>query len=91
LDALNTTAANTLQHGQVWADGESAAALHTLSQAGGADVLAAPRIMLLPGKEGAINIDDKMRLKATPTLAADGKGLEMELRLESVAGPAPVR
>ncbi|MBC8012016.1 MAG: hypothetical protein H7067_18175, partial [Burkholderiales bacterium] len=90
LDVLNTAAANTLQHGQVWAAGESTAALRALAQAGGADVLAAPRVVLLPGAEGAINIGDKMLLKATPTLAADGAGVEMELRLEASPDATPV-
>jgi hypothetical protein len=89
LDALNTNAANTLQHGQIWAAGESTATLSTLAKVGGADVLSAPRIALLPGTEGSITIGDKLLLQTTPTLAADGQGVTLELRFEASPEPAP--
>jgi hypothetical protein len=86
LDKLATSAANTLQHGEVWAPGESDASLAKLDQDSGANTLNAPSIRLLPGREGAVNYGEDggemLQLKVLPKLTADGRAFDMEVRLE---------
>jgi RNA polymerase sigma factor (sigma-70 family) len=92
LDKLATSAANTLQHGEVWAPGEMNAALAKLDKTSGADTLSAPRVRLLSGNEGTISIGQEggetLEMKVLPKLAADGRALDMEMRLE-LAPPTP--
>ena len=81
LDNLSTNAANTLQHGEVWVADEERAVLEKLDKMKGVDVVAAPQVSLRSGSSGLISIGD-IQLKVTPTLAGEGDGLGMELRLE---------
>ncbi|MDF3057721.1 MAG: hypothetical protein K0R17_1936 [Rariglobus sp.] len=81
LDNLATNAANTLQHGEVWVPDEEAAVFEKLANTQGTDVMTYPSVSVRPGRSGTINIGNT-QLRVTPTLAEDGDGLGMELRLE---------
>jgi RNA polymerase sigma factor (sigma-70 family) len=93
LEKLSTSAANTLQHGEVWAPGEMDTAFAKLDQSSGADTLSAPGVRLLSGNEGAIGIGqeggESLQMKVRPKLAADGRALEMELRMELAPATPP--
>jgi hypothetical protein len=86
LDNLATNAANTLQHGEVWMAGEEASVLGKLVGSAGTDMVAYPTLSLLPGRSGTIAVGE-VQLKVTPTLAEEGDGLGMELRLEQPQRP----
>lgn len=87
LDNLSTNAANTLQHGEVWVADEQRVVLEKLETMADVDVVTAPNVSLRPGGSGLISIGD-IQLKVTPTLADEGDGLGMELRLEQPQVPA---
>ena len=78
---LDTNAANTLQHGEVWAAGEEAAVLKQLETMDGVDVLNTPPISLRSGTSSVIEMGD-MKLKLTPILSSGRENLDFELRLE---------
>ena len=86
LDNLSTNAANTLQHGEVWVADEERAVLEKVGTMTGVDVVTAPKVSLRSGGSGLISIGD-VQLKVTPTLAGEGDGLGMELRLEQPQVP----
>jgi hypothetical protein len=81
LDSLATNAANTLQHGEVWVPEEEATVLGRLANAPGTQIVQYPGLSVRPGRSGTISVGD-IQLKVTPTLAEDGDGVGMELRLE---------
>jgi hypothetical protein len=81
LDNLATNAANTLQHGEVWVPAEEQEVISKLRATAGTDVQTYPSISLQPGRSGTITIGNT-QLKVTPTFAAEGDGLGLELRLE---------
>ncbi|MBW8781080.1 MAG: hypothetical protein JF599_04225 [Verrucomicrobia bacterium] len=90
LDTLATNAANTLQHGEVWVPEEEQSVVNQLRTTPGTEFLGYPRITVLPGSSGTIEIGD-IQLKVTPTLSAT-HALSLELRLEQPLQdpPAPV-
>ena len=81
LDNLATNAANTLQHGEVWVPAEEQEVLAKLQATAGTDVQSYPSISVQSGRSGTISIGNT-QLKVTPTLAGEGDGLGLELRLE---------
>lgn len=81
LDSLATNAANTLQHGEVWVPAEEESVFTQLSGTAGTDVVTYPSLSVRPGSSGTISVGD-IHLKVTPTRAAEGNGLGLELRLE---------
>lgn len=85
LDNLATNAANTLQHGEVWAAGEEAEVVARLAGVPGTELVPYPVISVRPGHSSTITVGD-VQLKVTPTLAPEGDGLGMELRLEQPQG-----
>jgi hypothetical protein len=91
LDQLATSAANTLQHGEVWANGEMDAAFETMQASKTAKTLSLPTVFVVPGREASVNFGQEagemLQLKVTPSLAPDGKGIELELRMEYDQGP----
>jgi RNA polymerase sigma factor (sigma-70 family) len=92
LASLTTDAANTVQHGEVWAPGEMARVLRDLSKTEGSDVITSPNIVTLSGHQAIMTIGqqdgEQISLRLTPTLGADQKQLELELRLESLPAPS---
>jgi hypothetical protein len=89
LDELATSAANTLQHGEVWTPSEMTSALAGIKASEGTDMLSSPVITMIPGGKGQINVGSEMRVDVSPTLSPDGKGIEVELRLEIDPGAPP--
>ncbi len=87
LDNLATNAANTLQHGEVWVPGEEESVLTQLRTIPGADMQSYPSVSLRSGRSGTISIGG-IQLKVTPTLAENGEGLGLDLRLEQPQQPA---
>jgi RNA polymerase sigma factor (sigma-70 family) len=85
LEGLMTNAANTLQHGEVWAPGEEEAVMERLyayaKTKGGVDVMSAPTITPLSGDEGSILIGDSISTKVRPVAQADGN-IDLEMRVE---------
>ena len=86
LDSLATNAANTLQHGEVWVPAEEASVFSQLNGAPGTDIVSYPSLTMRPGASGTISVGD-IQLKVTPTLAPEGNGLGLELRLEQPQTP----
>jgi hypothetical protein len=86
LNSLDNAAASTLQHGEVWSAEETTNVLGALAARKDARFLMAPRgFLLTPGKEEEITIDDALisRLRVTPTINPSGKGVDIELHLET--------
>ena len=81
LDSLATNAANTLQHGEVWVPAEEESVFAQLAGTAGTDILTYPSLSVRPGSSGTISVGD-IHLKVTPTIAAEGGGMGLELRLE---------
>jgi hypothetical protein len=91
LDNLATNAANTLQHGEVWVAEEQREILELIDPIAGVSGMSAPNVTVRPGASSVIELGE-MRLKVTPSLAADGESLDFEVRLEqpqAVAAPGP--
>lgn len=93
LDNLATNAANTLQHGEVWVADEQREVLELIDPMPGVSGLSAPSVTVRPGSSSVIELGE-MRLKVAPLLAADGRSLDFEVRLEQPqpppSGEAPV-
>ncbi len=87
LDNLATNADNTLQHGEVWLAEEQREVFSALD-ATEARAVALPAITVEPGTSSTIEFGE-LRLKVTPGLAADRKGLDFEVRLEQARPAAP--
>ena len=93
LDNLATNAANTLQHGEVWVPAEEQAVFASLETMPDTRLVTSPSVSVLPGRSATITFGE-VQLKVTPTLAKEGDGLGMELRLEqpqsqSISGEPP--
>lgn len=88
LDSLATNAANTLQHGEVWVPAEEESVFAQLAGTAGTDIVTYPSLSVRPGASGTISVGD-IHLKVTPTLATEGGGLGLELRLEQPQSPPP--
>lgn len=86
LDNLSTNAANTLQHGEVWMAEEQREVFAALDALPGMRAVSYPGVTVRPGLSSVIELGD-LKLKVTPTLGADGKSLDFEVRLEQ---PQPV-
>ncbi|TSJ77371.1 hypothetical protein [Rariglobus hedericola] len=86
LDNLDTNAANTLQHGEVWVADEETEVLKKLEGVPGIEVLTSPEVSVRPGSRGLIEIGD-LRLRVTPALKAGGDGMDFEVRLEQPQVP----
>ena len=75
----------------MWANGEMDAAFETMQTFKNANVLSLPTVFVVPGREASVNFGqdaaEMLQLKVTPSLAPDGKGIEMELRMEYDQGP----
>ena len=91
LDGLLTGAANTLQHGEVWTADEVARVLERLRiSAPGVDILASPKITLLAGNAGEIQVGQEnesgefrgLRLGVIPQAPGADGALSTEVRLE---------
>ncbi len=90
LENLTTNAANTLQHGEVWAAEEQAAVLGALETASGVRGLNYPGVRVPTGVSSVIEAGT-LRLKVTPTLGADRESMDFEVRLEQPQSrPEPV-
>jgi hypothetical protein len=87
LENLATNAANTLQHGEVWAAEEKAAVLGALETASGVRGLSYPGVRVPTGVSSVIEAGT-LRLKVTPTLGADRESMDFEVRLEQTQ-PGP--
>ena len=85
LSTLDNVAASTLQHGEVWSAEETMTVLSNLAARKDSRFLMAPQLLLTPGKEEVITIDDALtsRLRITPTINTSGKGVDIELHLET--------
>jgi hypothetical protein len=81
LENLATNAANTLQHGEVWAAEEQSAVLGALETAQGMRGLSYPPVKVPTGVSSVIEAG-VLRLKVTPTLAPDRERMDFEVRLE---------
>ena len=84
--SLATNANNTLQHGETWSPSQTKDfiskmnfARSTAGPGGGIDSLTAPRITLLDGQEGEIQIE-AYRAKFKATISESGHGVRLELR-----------
>lgn len=88
LDSLATNAANTLQHGEVWVPAEEESVFDQLTGTAGTDIVTYPSLSVRPGGSGTISVGG-IHLKVTPTLAGEGGGLGLELRLEQPQSPPP--
>lgn len=85
LKSLATNANNTLQHGETWSPSQTMDFLAKITAAqgdaeprGGIDSLAAPRIRLLDGQAGEVQIDT-YRAKFKATISDSGHGVRLEL------------
>lgn len=91
LQDLNTPAANTLQHGQVWSEKEFQNAPEKSRSLKGTKILNAPRITMHPGKEGSVNYGEDggemLQLKVAPRLNPDGRTVDIDVRLQLDPGP----
>ena len=81
LENLATNAANTLQHGEVWAAEEQAAVLGTLENAPGMTGISYPGVKVPTGISSVIEAG-MLRLKVTPKVGADDGIMDFEVRLE---------
>jgi hypothetical protein len=81
LDNLATNAANTLQHGEVWMAAEEQAVFASVKPMSDTHVESSPSVSVLSGRSATITLGE-VQLKVTPTIAENGNGLGMELRLE---------
>lgn len=81
LENLATNAANTLQHGEVWAAEEQAAVLGILESAPGQRGISYPGVKVPNGVSSVIEAG-LLRLKVTPKVGADSGILDFEVRLE---------
>ena len=84
--SLATNASNTLQHGETWSPSQTKdfiskvnSARGTAGPGGGIDSLSAPRITLLDGQEGEVQID-AYRAKFKAVISESGQGVRLELR-----------
>jgi RNA polymerase sigma factor (sigma-70 family) len=92
LENLVTSAANTLQHGEVWTVDEVERVMDRLKKNAppGADILSSPKITLLAGTAGEIHVgqDDErgefrgVRLGVSPEVPAEDGTLGIEVRVE---------
>jgi RNA polymerase sigma factor (sigma-70 family) len=92
LDHLLTGAANTLQHGEVWSADEVARVMERLEKNGslGADILSAPKITLLAGGAGEVNVGEEnengeyrgVRVGVSSEVSAADGTLATEVRVE---------
>ncbi len=87
---FKNSAANTIQHGQVWSKGEFASGLEKMQAAEGTELMHTPKIMLIPGGEGSISIGQDsgsmLQIKVAPRLNPEGRGVDMDLRVQFDAG-----
>ncbi|MET0263784.1 MAG: hypothetical protein ABW223_12850 [Rariglobus sp.] len=80
LENLNTNAANTLQHGEVWIADEEVEVLGKLAAVPGTQIIETPTVRVKPGASGMIEVGD-LKLKVTP-VAMRGENMDFEIRLE---------
>jgi hypothetical protein len=90
--SLATNADNTLQHGETWSPSQTKdfiskinSARGTAGPGGGIDSLSAPRITLLDGQEGEVQID-AYQAKFKAVISESGQGVRLELRTKQ---PSP--
>ena len=81
LDSLQTTAGNTLQHGEAWESAEMAEVTQELLAYNDVDLLTAPQALVLPGEDAEVMVGD-YRMRTTPDITVDGAGFDIELRVE---------
>lgn len=81
LDSLSTNAGNVLQHGEIWSLEGFQQFLKTAKEIEGVEMLVSPKVTLLSGMEAEISVGE-FHMKTTPTLVDDGKGFDIELRIE---------
>lgn len=88
LDSLQTTAGNTLQHGEAWESGEMEKVTQELLAYNDVDLLTAPKALVVPGEQVEVMVGD-YKMRTTPDITEDGSGFDIELRVEqSRAGSA---
>ena len=82
LDSMNTTAGNTLQHGEVWTGEELKQVMQQdIPKTRGVRMVVAPEIVALPGEETELQIGE-YQASFTPQISPDGSGVDLEFRME---------
>jgi hypothetical protein len=90
LQNLLTEAANTLQHGEVWVRDEIADVTRRMQQPGTARPVGLGATSLRPGEASVLPIESDPPITFRIYAESGGdKGLELELRLESVPATSP--
>jgi hypothetical protein len=92
LQNLHTEAANTLQHGEVWMREEIDGVTAQIQRSGAARAVGLGATALLPGNASVVRIESTPPISYRVYIDRDaGKGLDLDLRLESVPAEAGAR
>lgn len=86
LETLTTTAANTIQHGEVWVADEHTSVLAGLAAQDGVEMVSLPNMSIASGATAVVSVGDKL-LRISPVVGAD-QSLDVEVRMEQTPLPA---